>query len=76
MLRFQCAETDEVCCEFLAEFPEAGDPLGVYTVIAPLPVFAISRAGRYLFQAIHDGMEFAVSPVEVKVPEEPDGIKP
>lgn len=40
------------------------DPLGVYTVIAPIPPFAVQSAGRYAFQVESRGEILAQSPIE------------
>lgn len=68
VLKFEHAETEEVVFQINAEFPPKSDPLGVYTLVLPIPLFVVRHPGRYLFTAVHDGVPFAFSPIEIKVP--------
>lgn len=45
------------------------DPLGVHTVIAPIPPFAVEEPGRYVFQAESRGEPIAQSPIMIVAPE-------
>jgi hypothetical protein len=60
--------TEEIIFEFEAGFPDRSDPLGVYTLVVPIPPFVIAEPGRYLFNALHNNAPIAQSPIVVKGP--------
>jgi hypothetical protein len=48
-----------------AIFPTDTDPLGVYTLVVPVPVFKVSVGGRYIFGAYHHNIPIASSPINI-----------
>lgn len=67
------AKSGESVFEF--EVPlQQQDPLGVHTVIAPIPVFEVEEAGRYVFQAESRGEPLAQSPIMVMVADGGQGV--
>jgi len=46
--------------------PSRNDPLGVYTLIIPVPAFQIERPGRYMFSVKSDGVPLAESPIMIQ----------
>jgi hypothetical protein len=46
--------------------PSQSDPLGVYTLVIPIPPFAVLEAGRYMFSVMHGGIPITQSPIEVR----------
>jgi hypothetical protein len=67
-LRFSFAATDETIMETEARFPANSDPLGVYTLVAPIPQFVVAIGGRYIFGAYHNGVPIATSPILINGP--------
>lgn len=72
LLKFTNAATDEELFKFIAMSPQESDPLGNHTLILRIPAFEIPAAGRYVFSAVHNGVPFATSVIEVKGPESED----
>lgn len=60
------AGTGEPVFEFEAKMPEQADPLGVYTLVVPVPPFRVERAGRYMFNAKSGGEILAQSPIIIQ----------
>jgi hypothetical protein len=46
--------------------PSQADPLGVYTLVIPVPPFVVPEAGRYMFSAYHAGIPITQSPIEIR----------
>lgn len=67
-LSLENADTAEILLSFQVEVPEQDHPLGVCTIVAPIPQFLIEKAGRYLFSAKSDGLPLAQSPIAVILP--------
>lgn len=44
--------------QFVAELAGAQDPLGVHTLVVPIPHFEVKSAGRYYFEARSDSGSF------------------
>ncbi|MFI5380096.1 MAG: DUF6941 family protein [Tepidisphaerales bacterium] len=65
-ISFVNARTGEPVIETKADFPSHADPLGVYTLVIPVPAFAVNEEGRYLFMVTHDGVPIAQTPVIIK----------
>ena len=66
-LAFESAAGDDPLFEIEANFPSQSDPLGVYTLVIPVPPFAIQETGRFMFIASHGGVPLAQSPIEVRL---------
>jgi hypothetical protein len=64
-LKFSSASTDESLFELEIPFPPQSNPLGVYTIVLPIPQFVAKEAGNYLFGAYDDGIPIAVSPISL-----------
>lgn len=58
------AKTGDPVFEFQVPLKQK-DPLGVYTVVAPIPPFAVQDDGRYVFQVESRGEVLAQSPIEI-----------
>ena len=58
------ADSGKSAFEFNVPLQQA-DPLGVYTVIAPIPAFSVDAVGRYVFQAESRGEILAQSPIAI-----------
>jgi hypothetical protein len=69
-LTFENAGSAEILFRFDAELPARSDPLGVYTMILPIPAFEVHERGRYIFSAMHRGIPFAQSPILIVAPPE------
>ena len=70
-LRLSLASTDDTIMETVSVLPKESDPLGVYTLIAPIPAFVVHEPGRYLFGAYHNGVvPIATSPILLQGPTE------
>jgi hypothetical protein len=63
-------DDDEPVMEFRVQSPAQPDPLGVYTLVVPIPAFGIEKPGRYIFEASAAGHEMASSPILVVGPSE------
>ncbi len=61
------AKTGRAVFEFQVPLQQR-DPLGVYTVVAPTPPFAVDEGGRYIFQVESRGEVLAQSPIEIVNP--------
>ena len=70
-LTFEHAGDGESLFEIEASFPAQSDPLGVYTLVIPVPPFEIREAGRYMFTASHGGVPLAQSPIEIRLARPP-----
>lgn len=71
-LRLSNASNNEPIMETSIPFPNDSDPLGVYTVVSPLPPFPITEPGHYLFGAYHHGIPIAETPILIQTPTEQD----
>lgn len=69
VLRLSVADTDQMIMETEAVFPPQTDPLGVYTLVVPVPVFRVLVGGRYIFGAYHNTIPIASSPINIIGPE-------
>lgn len=65
-LSFEPAAGGESLFEIEANFSSQSDPLGIYTLVIPVPPFLIAEAGRFMFTASHGGVPLAQSPIEIK----------
>jgi hypothetical protein len=59
------ADSAEEVLSFQVDVPEQDHPLGVCTIVAPLPPMALDKAGPYLFSVKSDGFLLAQSPIAV-----------
>lgn len=62
------AASDEAILELRVPLPEGNDPLGVYTLVVPIPPFQVRESGRYMFNAICGGIPIAQSPIMIVTP--------
>src|SRR5207247_143506 len=64
------AGTEESLFAFEIISPKEAEPLGVYTLIVPVPPFAVSEAGRYVLRVVSssNGDLLAQSPIQVQGP--------
>ncbi len=67
ILSFGSAATDEEVFRFEAQAPAKADPLGTHVIILKIPAFEIREGGRYIFSALHDGVPFAQSLINIDV---------
>lgn len=68
VLMLENADSGEDVLKAEVKVPEQDHPLGVCTIVAPIPRFVIEKAGRYLFSAKCDGLPLAQSPIVVILP--------
>jgi len=54
---------------FDAKSPPTSNPLDTHTLIVKIPLFEIKLAGRYVFSALHAGVAFAQTTIEVRGPQ-------
>jgi hypothetical protein len=66
-LSFIDGVSDEVLLEANTDFPSHAEPLGVYTIVTPVPPIIVKHEGRYIFLASSRGVPLAQSPIEVKL---------
>jgi hypothetical protein len=65
------ADSDDEIFAFDVQADEKADPLGVVTLIIPIPPFTIDHPGRYIFCGKHDGVPFATTPISIIAPTQP-----
>jgi hypothetical protein len=70
LLKLSAADTDQTLMEREEKLPHDSDPLGVYTLVIPVPAFRVTVGGRYIFGAYHNGVPIAVSPIIIQGPPE------
>ncbi len=62
-LSFDLARTNEPVFVAETELPDQKDPLGMYTLVVPIPRFAVMEPGRYIFSVKSAGVPLAESPI-------------
>jgi hypothetical protein len=67
-LKLSRGTDDATILEAEVPFPSQSDPLGVYTIVIPVPAFKVEEPGRYLFGAYHNGVPVASSPIIIQGP--------
>ncbi|MEK6701252.1 MAG: hypothetical protein AABZ53_03245 [Planctomycetota bacterium] len=63
--------------EIEAEIVSRNEPLDVHTLVARVPPFMVDRAGRFLLEARHKGVQIASVPVMIQAafPSPPAGVR-
>jgi len=72
VLRLSSTATDEEILEFEAKLPNQDPLVPTRTLVVKIPVFEVSTAGVYLFQALHGGEAFAEALIRVVQTDEPE----
>jgi hypothetical protein len=68
VVNLENTRTGAVLFEFRVDMPTRSDPLGVYTLVVPVPPVEVAEAGRYMFSASSGGVPLAQSPIVIQGP--------
>ncbi len=67
-VNLKLARTDDTIFEFDVKLPKEADPLGVYTLVVPIPLFQVAELGRYTFTAWSNQLPLAQTPIMIQGP--------